>query len=59
MLVGLAVASQSQGGTRHDAALAKHNFIDAPGRHVSIKRQTILAQAHRFQEFFLEDFAGV
>ena len=40
-------------------ALAQHNFVDAARRHVNGTRQRVLAEHHRLEELFEQDFAGM
>jgi len=58
------LAGAERGGTPDravgaDAALAKHDFVDAARRHAGGTRQCVLADAQRDQEFLQQDFAGV
>lgn len=50
---------KAQGGVRRDAALAQHDLVDAARRHADGVGESGLADLHREQKLFEEDFAGV
>ncbi len=45
-------AAEAQIGIRCDGTLASNNFTDALGWYIYFFGQTILAESHRFEEFF-------
>src|SRR5581483_9496049 len=53
------IACKPQIGIRGNIPLAEHNLVDAARGHVNRTRQGILAQVHRFEELFAQDFAGM
>jgi hypothetical protein len=53
------IAGQPQVRVGRHGALAEHDFIDAPGRHLDGTGESVLAQAKGFQEFFQQNLAGV
>jgi hypothetical protein len=53
------IAGEPQIGVGGDIPLAQHDLVDAARRDVNRARQGILAEAHRLEELFEQDFAGV
>jgi hypothetical protein len=53
------VPGETESGVRRDAADTKHNLVDAAWRHAYFEGKAVLAQFHRFQEFFQEYLAGM
>jgi len=51
------VTPKPQGGTRGDGSLALDNFINAARGHADVFSQSVLGDAHRFEEFLNQDFA--
>lgn len=51
--------SQAYGGVGSDAALAQHDLVDAARRYIGGPRQCVLADAHRLEKLFEQNFAGV
>jgi len=52
-------ASETNGGIRSHAALAKHDLIDPARRHAGCTRKGVLADPHRAEEFLKQHFAGM
>src|SRR5882724_6561513 len=53
------IACEPEVGVGGDVALTQHDLVDAAGGDVHGARQAILAQPHRLQELFKQDFAGM
>ena len=50
-------AAEAEIGIRCDGTPARNDFMNTLGRYIYFLSQTILADPHRFQKFFQEDFA--
>ena len=53
------IAGKPQIGIGGDIPLAEHDFVDAAGRDVNRACQCVLAETHRLEELFEQDFAGM
>ena len=50
---------QPDRGVRAYAALAKDDFVDAPGRHTELARERVLADALRLEKILPQHLAGM
>ena len=56
---GAEEAAQAQRRVGGDGALAQHDLVDPPRRHVQRAGQPGLAQGHRFEKVLAQDLTGV